>query len=57
MPCLTLPLIENAEACFQDYIDAGCNLSVHVEAVKHFNCSEPAAKEERLSVLFSTATR
>ena len=28
-------MIENAEDCFQDYIDAGCNhLSVHVEAVK-----------------------
>ena len=31
-------MIENAEACFQDYIDAGCNhLSVHVEAVKHLH--------------------
>ncbi|MGB0377427.1 MAG: ribulose-phosphate 3-epimerase, partial [Poseidonia sp.] len=31
-------MVENAEACFQDYIDAGCNhLSVHVEAVKHLH--------------------
>ena len=31
-------MIENAEACFQDYIDAGCNhISVHVEAVKHLH--------------------
>ena len=31
-------MIENAESCFQDYIDAGCNhLSVHVEAVKHLH--------------------
>ena len=31
-------MIENAEDCFQDYIDAGCNhLSVHVEAVKHLH--------------------
>ena len=31
-------MMENAEACFQDYIDAGCNhLSVHVEAVKHLH--------------------
>ena len=31
-------MIENAEASFQDYIDAGCNhISVHVEAVKHLH--------------------
>ena len=31
-------MIENAESCFQDYIDAWCNhLSVHVEAVKHLH--------------------
>jgi ribulose-phosphate 3-epimerase len=31
-------MIENAEACYQDYIDAGCNhISVHVEAVKHLH--------------------
>ena len=31
-------MVENAESCFQDYIDAGCNhLSVHVEAVKHLH--------------------
>ncbi|MCH1588081.1 MAG: ribulose-phosphate 3-epimerase, partial [Flavobacteriales bacterium] len=31
-------MIENAETCFQDYIDAGCNhLTVHVEAVKHLH--------------------
>ena len=31
-------MIENAEDCFQDYIDAGCNhISVHVEAVKHLH--------------------
>ena len=31
-------MISNAESCFQDYIDAGCNhLSVHVEAVTHLH--------------------
>lgn len=31
-------MVENAEASFQDYIDAGCNhISVHVEAVKHLH--------------------
>jgi ribulose-phosphate 3-epimerase len=31
-------MISNAEACFQDYIDAGCNhLSVHVEAATHLH--------------------
>ncbi len=31
-------MISNAEDCFQDYIDAGCNhLSVHVEAVTHLH--------------------
>ena len=31
-------MITNAEACFQDYIDAGCNhLSVHVEAATHLH--------------------
>ena len=31
-------MIENAEECYQDYIDAGCNhISVHVEAVKHLH--------------------
>jgi ribulose-phosphate 3-epimerase len=31
-------MVENAEDCYQDYIDAGCNhISVHVEAVKHLH--------------------
>ena len=31
-------MISNAESCFQDYIDAGCNhLSVHVEAATHLH--------------------
>ena len=31
-------MISNAESCFQDYIDAGCNhISVHVEAVTHLH--------------------
>ena len=31
-------MITNAEQCFQDYIDAGCNhLSVHVEAATHLH--------------------
>ncbi len=31
-------MISNAETCFQDYIDAGCDhLSVHVEAVTHLH--------------------
>ena len=31
-------MISNAEQCFQDYIDAGCNhLSVHVEAATHLH--------------------
>jgi ribulose-phosphate 3-epimerase len=31
-------MISNAESCFQDYIDAGCNhLSVHVEATTHLH--------------------
>lgn len=31
-------MISNAETCFQDYIDAGCNhLSVHVEAATHLH--------------------
>ena len=31
-------MISNAETCFQDYIDAGCNhISVHVEAVTHLH--------------------
>ena len=31
-------MISNAEACFQDYIDAGCNhLSVHIEAATHLH--------------------
>ena len=39
-------MIENAESCFQDYIDAGCNhLSVHVEAVKHLHLLRGAIRE------------
>ena len=39
-------MVENAEACFQDYIDAGCNhLSVHVEAVKHLHRLLSAIRE------------
>ena len=31
-------MVSNAETCFQDYIDAGCNhLSVHVEAATHLH--------------------
>ena len=31
-------MISNAEDCFQDYIDAGCNhISVHVEATTHLH--------------------
>ena len=31
-------MIENAEDCYQQYIDAGCDhISVHVEAVKHLH--------------------
>ena len=31
-------MVSNAETCFQDYIDAGCDhLSVHVEAVTHLH--------------------
>ena len=31
-------MISNAEECFQDYIDAGCNhISVHVEATTHLH--------------------
>tara|TARA_B100000459_G_scaffold147321_2_gene116452 strand:+ start:1017 stop:1691 length:675 start_codon:yes stop_codon:yes gene_type:complete len=31
-------MISNAEQCYQDYIDAGCNhLSVHVEAATHLH--------------------
>lgn len=31
-------MINNAEDCFQDYIDAGCNhISVHVEATTHLH--------------------
>ena len=39
-------MIENAESCFQDYIDAGCNhLSDHVEAVKPLHRSLGAIRE------------
>ena len=31
-------MVSNAETCFQDYVDAGCDhLSVHVEAVTHLH--------------------
>ena len=33
-------MINNAEDCFQDYIDAGCNhISVHAEATTHLHRS------------------
>ena len=52
-------MIENAAACFQDYIDAGCNhLSVTLRPSNTFtDCSEPFAKEEPVLVLFSTPPR
>ena len=44
-------MIENAEDCFQDYIDAGCNhLSVHVEAVKHLHRLIGAIRDAGASV-------
>ena len=44
-------MIENAEDCFQDYIDAGCNhLSVHVEAVKHLHRLISAIRDAGASV-------
>ena len=44
-------MIENAEACFQDYIDAGCNhLTVHVEAVKHLHRLVNAIRDGGASV-------
>ncbi len=39
-------MVENAEDCFQQYIDAGCNhLSVHVEAVKHLHRAVTAIRQ------------
>ena len=39
-------MISNAESCFQDYIDAGCNhISVHVEAVTHLHRVVTALRE------------
>ena len=44
-------MIENAEDCFQDYIDAGCNhLSVHVDAVKHLHRLIGAIRDAGASV-------
>jgi len=44
-------MIENAEQCYQDYIDAGCNhLSIHVEAVKHLHRAVTAIREGGASV-------
>ena len=44
-------MIENAEDCFQDYIDAGCNhLSVHAEAVKHLHRLIGAIRDAGASV-------
>lgn len=44
-------MIENAEDCFLDYIDAGCNhLSVHVEAVKHLHRLIGAIRDAGASV-------
>ena len=39
-------MVENAEDCLQQYIDAGCNhLSVHVEAVKHLHRAVTAIRQ------------
>jgi ribulose-phosphate 3-epimerase len=39
-------MITNAEDCFQQYIDAGCNhISVHVEAVTHLHRCVTAIRE------------
>ena len=44
-------MIENAEQCYQDYIDAGCNhISIHVEAVKHLHRAVTAIREGGASV-------
>lgn len=44
-------MVENAESCYQDYIDAGCNhISVHVEAVKHLHRAVTAIREGGASV-------
>ena len=44
-------MISNAEQCFQDYIDAGCNhISVHVEAATHFHRLVTAIRNAGASV-------
>ena len=44
-------MVENAEASFQDYINAGCNhISVHVEAVKHLHRLLSAIREAGATV-------
>ncbi len=44
-------MISNAEDCFMDYIDAGCNhLSVHIEAATHIHRLVTAIREAGASV-------
>jgi len=44
-------MIENAEACYNDYIEAGCNhISIHVEAVKHLHRAIHAIREAGATV-------